>query len=699
MKIALRIGSCILFAALTLPAFSQNGADTEQQNIIEQRIEQLAENEDESSETDYTTLFDNLSYYYENNLNLNQAKKEDLRAIMLLSDFQIQNLLTHIEKNGRLISIYELQAVEGFDLDAIRGIVPFVKVSADLDAVRVSFKELIENGKSELFVRYHRILEEQEGYSDIEDSLLLENPNRRYLGSQDKLFTRYRFKYRNNISFGITAEKDAGEQFFIGTQPNGYDFYSAHFFLQGFGKVKSFALGDYQLQLGQGLTFWSGLALRKSFDVMTIKKNAPGIRPYASVNENLFMRGAATTIALGKIELTGFASSKNIDANVTGDSTLSEDEAIVSSFLQSGFHRTNNELQDKNTINETHFGGNVAYKSRNLQFGATAIRSEYGAVLNPSPSPYNQFNFNGNSNMLLGMDYNYIFRNFNFFGEIARSENGGIGYINGALIALDPKLSFSIFHRNFRRDFQAPLSNVIRESSRAQNEEGLFMGVQFRINSNFTFYTYFDRFRFPWLQFSVSAPTNGYDYLGQINYHPSRNTNMYLRYRYREKPRNTQDDIDDVDFLVYQGKETIRYDVSYKVSDAIRLKNRVELAAYHLAQEQPDRGFMVFQDITYKALSSPWTFTARYALFDTDSYNSRIYAYENDVLYAYSIPGFYLKGSRMYLMVRWAATRSIDIWVRYSQYLYNNRDTIGSGLEEIQGRTKSDIKAQIRVRF
>lgn len=134
-----------------------------------------------------------------------------------------------------------------------------------------------------------------------------------YLGSPWKLYTRYRFQYRRNISFGVTAEKDEGEEFFKGTQKQGFDFYSAHLFLRDIGPVKALALGDFQAQFGQGLVFSSGLSFsRKSAYTMNIKRNAVGLAPYASVNENQFLRGAGITMDLGKrLEGTAFISHKN----------------------------------------------------------------------------------------------------------------------------------------------------------------------------------------------------------------------------------------------------------------------------------------------------------------------------------------------------------------------------------------------------
>ena len=222
----------ILFGLLISNYISLGQKNDQQKfNLIEQRIEMIAENA-EDEDIDFTTLFDYLAYIYDHPLNINNPKNEDdLRQIRMLSDIQINNLYDHIDRNGKLISIYELQAVEGWTIYTIKTILPFVTVNVDLYAPSISFKEMVRNSSNELFIRYSRVLEQQEGYAPIDDSTLAASPNKRYSGSPDKLYTRYRFKFRNNISAGFTAEKDAGEQFFTGNQKNGFDFYSGHLYL------------------------------------------------------------------------------------------------------------------------------------------------------------------------------------------------------------------------------------------------------------------------------------------------------------------------------------------------------------------------------------------------------------------------------------------------------------------------------------
>jgi hypothetical protein len=129
------------------------------------------------------------------------------------------------------------------------------------------------------------------------------------------------------------------------------------------------------------------------------------------------------------------------------------------------------------------------------------------------------------------------------------------------------------------------------------------------------------------------------------------------------------------------------------------VSTRAEFSFYKQGNATIEKGFLVYQDVSYKALSFPVTFSVRFALFQTQSFNTRIYAYEDDVLYSFSIPAYQGRGMRYYLNARWTIYKGIDLWVRFAQTYQNDRKTVGSGLEEIKGGTRSEVKAQIRFKF
>ena len=102
----------VIFFLLVSGNSSAQTIDNKDENLIEKKVETIAENTEE--EIDYTMLVDQLTRYLQNPLNLNNASFEDLDELSLLSDVQINNLLEHITRNGKLISVYELQSIDGF---------------------------------------------------------------------------------------------------------------------------------------------------------------------------------------------------------------------------------------------------------------------------------------------------------------------------------------------------------------------------------------------------------------------------------------------------------------------------------------------------------------------------------------------------------------------------------------------------------
>jgi hypothetical protein len=660
-----------------------------------QRIESILEEAEE--EIDYSDLLEELQFLIQNPINLNSARADDLRRLFLLNDIQINNLLSHISLFGNLISLYELQAIDGFDMETIQAIQPFVTVSEDVRRRLFSLANMGREGSSQYFLRYQRLFEEQRGFSPIEEEALEANPNARYLGSPYRLYTRYRFTYYNNVSLGFTAEKDPGEEFFRGSQPGGFDFYSGHVHLRDFGRIKALSLGDFQVQFGQGLTLWSGLAFGKSAEAVSVKKNGLGLRQYTSVDENLFMRGGGATIGFGDLEFTAFYSSKGRDAGVLLMDTVEQEALVITSLQQTGLHRTPRELEGRNAVQETIFGGNISYRKPHFSVGLTAHRMELGAEYERRLSFYNQFDFSGRENANIGLDYNYIFRNFNFFGEGAMSRNGGYALLNGVMMSLDSRLSLAIVHRRFSEDYQSLYAVAFSENTRVVNESGLYIGLNAQLSREWRITAYADHFSFPWMKYRTYMPSRGYDYLLQVNYRPSRTVEMYARYRVRNKPLNTPEPgairhLDDVK------RQNIRLHFAYDISPSFSLRNRVEWIGFGFGPRE-ETGYMVYQDILYRHFSSPWALTFRYALFDTDGFDSRIYAYENDVLYAFSFPFYSDKGSRVYLLARYRLNRNIDLYARLAQTFYTNRHEIGSGMDLIEGNTRTEIKAQLRVRF
>ncbi len=218
----------IIILILLLGTKLLNGQDsTYLSNQDIQQLEMISEDL-ENEDIDFTNLLETLTAKRGNKIDLNKATFEQLQQLHILNDIQINALLKHIETNGSLISLYELQVVPHLDLNTIYKMVPYVKISSNQPFIRGS-KKTIHSNNHNLMFRFSQILEEQTGYKEIDSLELTQKPNSRYLGSPQKYYCRYNYNYENKISLGITAEKDPGEILFKSGIRNNYDWYTNSF--------------------------------------------------------------------------------------------------------------------------------------------------------------------------------------------------------------------------------------------------------------------------------------------------------------------------------------------------------------------------------------------------------------------------------------------------------------------------------------
>jgi hypothetical protein len=700
---------------LFLAVFKQ--ASAQQQDTIAnlladqlaQQIERIAEETEDI--LDYSDLLEEYYFYLENPVNINSPAAIALRDMYLISAFQYQQLQDYIKSYGRLVDVNELVMVEGFDSQTLALLKPIVIATEVVERQKIKPSTVLRWGRHQLLMRAEQTLEEQAGYAPISDSALHARPTARYLGSPQKLYARYSFNYRNRVRAGVTMEKDQGEAFFrnnvndslqriLGDKlRNGFDFYSAHLYLADMGIVRQLAIGDYHLAFGQGLTLWSGLSFGKSTEATKVMKFGAGIRPNTSVNENIFLRGAATTLGYKNFELSAFYSSNNIDANISQTDSLSDELLTISSLQESGLHRTVNELLNKEAIKQQLIGGRLAYRSTRFELGFTMHQTTMGAELIPRIYPYNQYRFTGTNLMNQGLDFKVIYPSFMFFGEISRSDNGGMAGIAGLTAQPAAFVEFTLVYRDYAKEYQNLFSNGFSEGSQKNNERGIYAGVNVGLSPRWRLSAFADHFSHEWLRFQADAPNYGHDYFVQLDHRLTRRSDFYIRFRTKQKMKNDRDPWNRIDYLVDYTKNSYRFHINYAVSESFTFKNRAELISYTQQNKTDSYGFVIYHDVLFRPPAKSYQLTFRYAIFDADTYDSRLYMYENDVLYAFSIPAFYQKGSRMYLLLRWQISKSLDLWARLAQTWYANRPQIGTGLEMIDGNVRTDAKVQLRWRF
>src|SRR5690606_34506716 len=268
--------------------------------------------------------------------------------------------------------------------------------------------------------------------------------------------------------------------------------------------------------------------------------------------------------------------------------------------------------------------------------------------------------------------------------------NYGSAYLNGLMASISPTLSLILLHRNYQRNYHSFFNQAISESSQSNNENGFYSGFHYKSGRKYDFSFYTDVFKFPWLKYRIDAPSTGYEIFSQFTYSLNKTTKFIFRYRLKEKQQNDSQNTA-FNFLEDVVKQNYRIELQYKINENITLKNRAEMVQFKKTEPQ-SFGFLAYQDINYHPFNSSFSGSIRFTLFETEGFDTRIYSYENDVLYGYSIPALQNRGIRFYVNGRYTLKKGLDFWLKYSQTKYNNLEEIGSGLELIEGNKKSEIR-------
>ena len=679
--IALLISSCAIKAQDVVTTTEQLIAD-----IFEQYTA-------ESEETiDYESFYDDLMFCAQNPINLNQTNREELEKLQFLSEIQVENILSYVYESGQMQTIYELQLIEGLDMTDIRRMLPFVRIGEGDDSKKkIYWNDLVKYGKNELLFRLDKGLETKEGYQFLpNEDVNSPQSSANYLGNELYNSLKYRFYYKDRIQFGFSAEKDAGEQFW-GKQHKGYDFYSFHAQFNNFGKFKTIVLGDFRANFGQGLVLHPEFGMGKSSYVLNVTPRSSGLKKFSSTDEYNFFRGGGATLKLGKLDFTAFYSNKMIDGDTVS--------GTFTTIIKTGYHRTLDELAKKQTVNQQILGGNITYTNMNLQVGITAVHTSLDNKLVPDKSVYNYFYFSGNKQTTGGIFYRYRWKKLNLFGETAMNDNGSVATLNGCYFSPASQVSLVVLQRYFSPEYDTFYASSFSATSRINNESGIYLGAEVRPFRRWKFAVYADNYRFPWPKYGIDAPSSGHDYLFQADFTAKRNLSMYWRFKYEENQTNLSGSTATMPEIVSQKKASLRYQLVYSVGN-FSFKNVLEGNLVRIAGADWTYGVIASQDVSYEFKKLPLKVDLRMQFFDATNYLNRFYSYEQDVLYAFSIPMYYGLGSRYYLNVQYDVTKRLSLWFKIAQTVYaDDRESLSSGNETISGNRKTDVRLLVKWEF
>lgn len=606
-----------------------------------------------------------------NKLVLNSASYSELKAIPFLSDNQIQQFIDYRKSLGALISIYELQAIPGWDIETIRLILPWVELGNNYRIDEEIF-ERFRSGQHTLLVRMNHSIDE-----------LSKNPG---------LFIRYKYSFKDRLQYSMVAESDAGEKIFS-SAAKGFDFYSAGLFLRNIGCVRAIALGDYTVNLGQGLIHWQSLALKKSGDPMMVRRASAVLKPYSSGGEFNFHRGAGITLGLKNFSSTVFISLRKLDATIRNDEFGNK---YFTSFRESGYHRTPSEIASRNNLRQIFSGMNLKMDNKNLQVGLSVIYVRYSIPANKAEEPYQHFTFKGNNWFNAAIDYSYTWKNLHFYGETAIDKQFAFGSINGILLSLDKHLDMSLVCRHISPEFQSLKGNAFTESSSTGNEKGVYYGIRYTVNNKWRLDAYIDFFRFPWLRYQVSAPSIGNEYMMMISYQLSKQASCYFRFRRTEKEEDVTEALSPVQNPGIVIRLDWRMHFSHEVDQFFSWQLRIDYAKYQIEKNIIEPGFLAYLDCRLSdRLFKDLDVRLRWQVFEVRNYNSRIYTYENN-FGVFSAPAYSGNGKYLFFITTYKWKKKLILGLRYGRLKKLNELTdLMNNVSEI----KHEFKGQIQYLF
>lgn len=676
--------TCLVFLLIMLfrYGFSQT-SDNQKENQMEQVIEAIAESDE--IDIDNSLILDDITKNVENPVNINTASEEELERLSILDFRQIQNIIIYRKQNGYFVSIHELAAVEGFTPEIVLSLNPFITLRVPSDSIHGTRKGLYNS----IMMRVKTSLPQAKGYS-----LVSESKGAVYPGMPLSLYNRYQLEVPGKLELGLITDNDAGEHFFVGSNKFGFDFYSGFISWKGCKLLRQVTVGDFLLRFGQGVNFGAGSGLGKSGNAIGILKSGQCVRPSTSSDENRFFRGLSATLGTGPLKMVLFYSNKMRDANIILEKESGDN--YFTSLQTSGYHRTLSEIEDEKSVREQVAGGYFDLKFSRVRLGSSFVYQQFDLPMSAGTAPYKAKSFSGSSNFNIGADFQVALPRIQFFGEIGLSKNGKPGFVQGLVWHAHPQIKWSAYFRYFDPGFHAFYGSSLSESSGNRNETGLYSGVMLYPLPKVKVSGYVDIYHFPWLTYSTIAPGSGIDYMVQVDIALSNKLSLYLKGKFESKPQkltSAQGVAADYDEMTRK----LRFHTQYVISEKLTMRTRFEYSGYSFNEENED-GFLVFYDIAYAPFRKlkMWF---RYVWFNTDGYNSRIYTYENDLLYSFSIPEFHGNGNRIYLNLKWNPTSRITFYVKSGCTIHNGVTSWGSGNDVTGGNKRTELRGLVYFRF
>ena len=636
------------------------GQETNLLDIIINIAEELAADDDDPEAV--TIFLERLHELADDPVMINSTDENEISRLFFLTDFQVKAIADHVLSSGQIVSDFEIASIPGFDKETAEMMIPFISLKNKI--VYASDSSRMRNSMISNFSI-------KSGKSDSSS-----------LGSRWRILSKYKFS-TGRFTGGFTLEKDPGEKLLAGHPPVP-DFLSANIAFTGTGLIRRIIVGDFSARFGQGTNINTGFRRGISLTSPGYMSARDEIKPYTSTEENKFFRGVAADFSMKNIGLTVFYSKNYSDATISPSSDSLK--YIIENFYLAGIHNTASLLQKKDAISTLTYGMIVTLNLNNVKVGLVWSQNKFSLPVSPAgDDPERIFDFKGDKSNLFTVYYNTFIKKILLYGELTASDNYKYAVVNGISFRPSDRLTINFLYRNYNPGYPAFYGNGPGSGSNTANETGILGNFTFEAARHLFISGGYDIQNFPWLKYRCSAPSHGTRQEIKIRFLPSEKLSFDASYSYRF----TTVDNDETQRIPVQDKlitRSLKISVRYSMLDNLMSGTRID---YKFVNPSGSTGFLIFQEINFSFRQI--SFWARYCIFNTDDWLSRIYTYENDLLYSFSIPALAGEGSRSYIMVKW----KIHDFAEF-RFKYGNTTLVTNGY--VLGNT-DEFKVQFRTTF
>jgi hypothetical protein len=642
--------------------------------------------ESEDADADDDGTLERLQFIRKHPMDINQVDEETLVSVFRIHILQARNLVKYRQWAGPLVDLHELQAIPGWNVETIRRLMPFFRAGAT-DGPDPGLAGKWLSGEHTVLIRAGYSTEKSGGARQREGGWAVDRL---------RAMIKYGYRLRDRLQWGITFEKDAGEQFWRPGRQGGVDFHSFHLEVRTRGFIRTLILGDYHINIGQGLIHWQSPVYGSSSIVLRTFQQGSRLKPYTGTDENRFHRGIALSGGVKNLEGLLHLAVDRTDGKLEEDS-VRPGRFTIASFQASGLHRTSAELTGKDAVRTLTYGMGLVYRYRHISTGLHALAYRFNHPVQESGQPYQYFNITGKHWSNAGMDLSYTFSRFHFFGEWAIDRVKNLATTGGLLASLHPAVDFSISFRHLQEDYRALQAAAFTRSSLPQNETGMFTALTIRAHPVLRIDMSTENFRFPWLKYRIDAPSDGHALSLQLTWKPARKSEAFVVYRQETAALNLLIPANPMNEVRETIRRNVRIHALIEKIPGLVLKQRLDVTWYRHADQPVEKGFQYYLDLLCKPMQKNFSLSGRFYVFHTDSYQTQTYAYERDVLYYYGMSALQGIGLRYYVLVQVKILKQLNCWLKFSR---TARDLVSPNDESGENWiSKTDLRFQVQMNF